>query len=292
MKRISLFVSFVLLFFSLSACGEESKLNQRPETPENNNNDTDNQKQTAVTLTISDKVLDAYLNETKAAKDLLSRLPITVRLTNSGHDYCGGINPPLSYKAEEVQNGWKDGDLAFWTVGNDFVIFYDDEETSSSTGNIVVIGHLTSEIEEIKKLSKTIDVAINLKSNNNNQGNDNMNKSEFKVKVKVGNKELSATLLNNATTQAFMEKLPITLPMLDLYNREMCYRFPEALPTDNVNTSGYEVGEIVYYPPMHSFVIMYAQNGEHFSMQKLGKIDANISIFNNIGNTNVTFEPL
>lgn len=286
MKRMNLFVSFALLFFSLSACGEESKFHETPETPIKipENNDDDNQKRTAVTLTIGDKVLDAYLNDTEAAKDLLSRLPVAVRLANSGHDYCGGINPPLSYKDKEVQNGWKDGDLAFWTAENDFVIFYDDEETSSSTGNIVIIGHVTSDIEEIKKLSETIDVNINLKLN------DDMDKSEFKVKVKVGSHELSATLLNNVTTQAFIKKLPITLPMLDLYNREMCYRFPEAMPTDDVNTCGYEVGEIVYYPPMHSFVIMYAQNGEHFSMQKLGRIDANVSVFNNIGDIKVTFE--
>lgn len=117
-----------------------------------------------------------------------------------------------------------------------------------------------------------------------------MNQSVFNIKVKFGSRELFATLLNNATTRAFVERLPITLPMLDLYNREMCYRFPEALPTDDVNTCGYEVGEIVYYPPMHSFVIMYAQNGEHFSMQKLGKISSGVEAFRNTGDIDVTFE--
>ena len=115
---------------------------------------------------------------------------------------------------------------------------------------------------------------------------------ELKVKVTVQGQTLTATLLDNATTRAFMEKLPVTLPMMDLYGREMCYRFPEALPTDDVNNCGYEVGEIVYYPPMHSFVIMYAQNGEHFSMQKLGRIDSGISIFNRIGDVDVTFEAM
>lgn len=42
--------------------------------------------------------------------------------------------------------------------------------------------------------------------------------------------------------------------------------------TDNVAITRYEVGEIVYWPPRHSFVIMYAQNGEMFDMQKIGKI--------------------
>ena len=291
MKRISIFICFMLLLSSLSACGEVTEPQETPiEEPEDNNGNNDKQEQTAITLKNGDKVLDEYLNDTAAAKDLLSRLPVTVRLTNSGHDYCGDINPPLSYKEEEVQNGWKDGDLAFWTAGNDFVIFHDDEEISSSTGNIVIIGHVTNDIREIRNLSETIEVTINLKSNDNNQENDNMNKNEFNVKVKVGNQELSATLLNNATSRAFVEKLPITLPMLDLYSREMCYRFPDSLPTDDVKTCGYEVGEIVYYPPMHSFVILYAQNGEHFSMQKLGRINSGINTFNNIGNIDITFE--
>ena len=91
------------------------------------------------------------------------------------------------------------------------------------------------------------------------------------------------------TAQAFAAKLPITLPMMDLYGREMCYRFPDALPTDDAKTRGYEVGEIVYYPPMHSFVIMYKQNGEHFQMQSIGRVQGDVSIFDGIGDVNVTF---
>lgn len=29
---------------------------------------------------------------------------------------------------------------------------------------------------------------------------------------------------------------------------------------------------------MHSFVILYAQNGERFSMQKLGKVNEDVSV--------------
>lgn len=134
---------------------------------------------------------------------------------------------------------------------------------------------------------------VNVKQENtndsiNNQNDENM--ETYQIRIKVGNHELTATLQDNATTRAFVDMLPITLTMLDLYGREMCYRFPDALPTDDVNTCGYEVGEIVYYPPMHSFVILYAQNGERFSMQKLGKINTGVEAFENIGNIDVSFE--
>lgn len=123
--------------------------------------------------------------------------------------------------------------------------------------------------------------------NENNQKEDDMT---TKMKITVGSHTLTATLEANATAQAFATKLPITLPMMDLYGREMCYRFTEALPSDGARTRGYEVGEIVYYPPMHSVVIMYAQNGENFLMQSIGRIDGDVSIFNCIGDVDVRFE--
>ncbi|MDR3363269.1 MAG: SUMF1/EgtB/PvdO family nonheme iron enzyme [Desulfovibrio sp.] len=111
----------------------------------------------------------------------------------------------------------------------------------------------------------------------------------MKIQITIANNTaLTATLLDNATARAFFEKLPLTIPLTDLYSREMCYHFPEALPTDNVVETGYEVGEIIYWPPRHSFVIMYAQNGERFSMQKIGRIDAGVSMFEKTGDVTVT----
>ena len=76
-------------------------------------------------------------------------------------------------------------------------------------------------------------------NDDNNQENESM--EEYRIKITVNGRELTAVLTDNATTRAFVEKLPVTLPMQDLYGREMCYRFPDALPTDNVSVSGYEV---------------------------------------------------
>ena len=113
--------------------------------------------------------------------------------------------------------------------------------------------------------------------------------AEIKLKITVGDQELTATLDNNTTTQALLEKFPMTVPMQDLYSREMCYRFPDELPTSDVQNTGYEVGDIIYWPPGRSFVIMYAQNGEQFSRQKIGRVDSGVEIFAETGDTDVTF---
>lgn len=113
------------------------------------------------------------------------------------------------------------------------------------------------------------------------------------VKVIVGTQELKAEFYDNATTKALINEFPLTVPMMDLYSREMCYRFDRALPADETETSGYEVGDIAYWTPRHSFVIFYEQNNEVISnLQKIGRITSGVEIFKKTGDTEVTFDYL
>jgi len=73
--------------------------------------------------------------------------------------------------------------------------------------------------------------------------------------------------------------MPLTMRLLDLFGREKCHNFFRKLPCDNVQMRRYEVGEIVYWPPMRSFVVLYGQNGEHFEMQSVGKLESGTELF-------------
>lgn len=117
--------------------------------------------------------------------------------------------------------------------------------------------------------------------------------SGIKVKISVGEQVLTATFLDNATTRHLVSQFPLTIPMTDLYFREICYRFPEALPANEAGSSGYEVGDIAYWTPRHSFVIFYKQNDEVIgNLQKVGRIDSGVDIFSRTGDVSVTFELL
>lgn len=237
-----------------------------------------------MTLTVGDTVLQAYLNDTSCARELIARLPVTVSLYNSGHDYCGGISPALTYDEADVQYGWRDGDLAFWTAGNDFVIFHDDEESSQGTGNLVILGNVTSDIEAVRALPDSIDVTIAL-------AQEEPAMAKLKMKITAGNRVLTATLIDNATPRALMEQMPMTLPMMDLYGREMCYRFAEELPADEAGYDSFDVGDISYWTPWHSFVIVYAESGESIDgLQRIGTVDSGVEFFGTTGDTEVTFE--
>ena len=107
------------------------------------------------------------------------------------------------------------------------------------------------------------------------------------IRLTAGRKYWTAALEDNALTRELVKRLPMTIPLMDLYGRELCYRFPEALPTDNVEYRGYRVGEIVYWPPRHSFVILYAQNGEAFDMQRVGRIEWGIEELARLGDADV-----
>ncbi len=108
------------------------------------------------------------------------------------------------------------------------------------------------------------------------------------ITITVNGVELQGSLNRSTTSAAFLEKLPLTLPMLNRYSRELVYRFADPFPAEDVEYTGYEVGEIIYWPPRHSFVIMYAQNGERFSMQKMGTVLSDLDFLKDLVDPEVT----
>lgn len=114
----------------------------------------------------------------------------------------------------------------------------------------------------------------------------------FRIRITVGETELFATFEDNATSRALIEKMPMTLPMMDLYGREMCYRFSgEEIPAEEARYGSFDVGKILYWTPWHSFVIVYAESDETIDdLQYVGKIDSGWEIFNTTGDADVTFE--
>lgn len=113
----------------------------------------------------------------------------------------------------------------------------------------------------------------------------------YKVKLTFGNNQtLMCTLDDNATTRAIVAKMPMTLPSLDLYGDEICYRFTEALPTDNVEYYLHKKGEIFYWPPGHSLVIRYIETDEWLDIQHIGMIDSGVDVLNGIGDIDMKWE--
>ena len=119
------------------------------------------------------------------------------------------------------------------------------------------------------------------------------NTAPIKIKISAKGKTVTAVMENNPTVQAFVKKLPVTLSMQNLYSREMCYHYGSGgLPTGKLRSDGYQVGDIIYWPPKGSLVILYVQNGELFERQHMGHTKDNVDFFRNAGDVDVTFELL
>jgi len=219
------------------------------------------------------------LNNSLAARELYNQLPLSITVENYSSNEKIFYPPKKLNITDTPLADAHAGTLAYYAPWGDVVMFFG---SFGSAPGLYELGQVVSGGELIKELSGKIEIEKYISAENDN----------IKILIKIGEKYLIATLLNNATTKALIARFPLTLPLEDLYNREMCFRFKEALPTDNVENRGYEVGDIIYWPPRHSFVILYAQNGESFSMQKIGQIDKGVEIFKTTGDVLVTFEVL
>lgn len=119
-----------------------------------------------------------------------------------------------------------------------------------------------------------------------------MTKNTINIKLTVNDSiSLIAQFYDNKTTQALIKKMPFTIQMENLYGREMCHRYGRGgLPIENAKNQNYKIGDISYWPPMGSLVILYEQNGEIFEQQKIGHIDADVSFFNKLSSAEIKFE--
>lgn len=122
-------------------------------------NDSAGKNDIHITLTIEGQKYAAVLYDNPAATELASRLPQTLTLGRGGRDYCGDISP-LQYEQGQIQTGYRNGQLAYWIPGQDFVIFMEREESSSSVDGVVILGEIHSDFSPLFALGRSIQVTI------------------------------------------------------------------------------------------------------------------------------------
>ena len=60
--------------------------------------------------------------------------------------------------------GYKNGDLALWTLVNNLVIFVKYEELSGNTGNLTILGKIEETQQVLDSLSGTLNVVLSVLS--------------------------------------------------------------------------------------------------------------------------------
>lgn len=100
------------------------------------------------------EIVLADLNNTKTAQDLYSKLPLTIKMQkHNSQEFYADIQLD---KNGPTQSTYAIGDLAYWTLGNTFVIFYD----MGNTYSIIPMGIITQGLEFLPKMPHIVSVHI------------------------------------------------------------------------------------------------------------------------------------
>lgn len=104
------------------------------------------------------------------------------------------------------------------------------------------------------------------------QTNKNQEEKEMVMNIQIGEHVLTATLVQNSSTEALVEMLsegPVTIDMNDYANMEKVGLLPANLPRNDKQIST-AAGDLILYQG-NSFVIYYDTNA--WSLTRLGKIE-------------------
>lgn len=117
---------------------------------------------TKIVMHFGETLIPATLNESETAQALLAQLPLEIRLTNYGQDFCGVMVAPLPYQEADVHNGWLNDDIDFATDGDWFTILYAGEDTSADYGYQVNIGKIDCPLAQLSAIQGSVNVRIEL----------------------------------------------------------------------------------------------------------------------------------
>ena len=113
----------------------------------------------------------------------------------------------------------------------------------------------------------------------------------MKIRITVGDKTVTATLIDSDTARDFVSLLPLTLTLEDYNKTEKVSDLPKRLSTKGAPSgSDPSVGDIAYYAPWGNLAIYYKDFGYSSGLVILGKIDGNMEVFNQSGSVKATIE--
>jgi hypothetical protein len=115
--------------------------------------------------------------------------------------------------------------------------------------------------------------------------------NSMKINIKVGDKVVTATLIDSKTSRDFISLLPLTLTLEDHANTEKISNLPRRLSTEDAPPgSDPAIGDIAYYAPWGNLAMYYNDFGYSNGLIILGKIDGDIEALNVPGSVEVTIE--
>ena len=115
---------------------------------------------TPIVLHFGEAQVSGVLNGTETARAFADRLPVRIRMSGTGIDFCGPLPFELPCEESQIGFGWNNGDINYNPGGGWFAVLFDDEQNSRRYGDQVNIGRVTSPLADLHALSGSYDVLV------------------------------------------------------------------------------------------------------------------------------------
>lgn len=102
------------------------------------------------------------------------------------------------------------------------------------------------------------------------------------LKITIGNDTFKALLVDNETTSALIQMLPLSLEMNELNGNEKYFHFSTNLPTQSFNPKTIHSGDLVLWGS-NSFVLFYQTFSTSYAYTKLGHIEDTTNLAQALG---------
>lgn len=119
-------------------------------------------EETAITITIGDRVLDGVLYDTALADEISRYFPLTVSMVGfGGREYYGGVD----FYPENWEGGqtiFENGHITYCQAHHNMAIFYAQTDDPILSVEVSPIGMVTSDLSVFEDLSGNVDVTFSL----------------------------------------------------------------------------------------------------------------------------------
>ena len=120
------------------------------------------EKNIPITLTVGETVITATLNNSKTSQDFIKTLPRTMNMSRWGdREYYGKVQNALSTEGNS-QNGFANGDVAYWPPGGSFALFF-DKANPNTPSPLIIMGKITSDLKAFDQLGEAVEMKIKVK---------------------------------------------------------------------------------------------------------------------------------
>jgi hypothetical protein len=106
------------------------------------------------------------------------------------------------------------------------------------------------------------------------------------VEVQIGSKIFSASLFDNASSQALLARTPMKMTMSDLNENEKYYNMSNRLPADSQHVGNINIGDLMLYGS-DCLVLFYKSFNTSYSYTRLGTIEDASGLANALGSGSV-----